>query len=393
MTSPSHKSVRAANAAMRVDFLCTGLDRIRRGYESFARECFDAFRDDNQVDIRLYKGSGVRAEKERALFCFSRNSVFSKAFAAVTGRSAYHVEQLTFLLSYLFGPGRSDPADIIFTSDANLANFLSRWRRRTGAGYSILYSNGGPILPPFPEYDHVQQVASPYFEMAMAAGESASKHSLVPYGIHVPEHLAAGRFPNAEECRAKLGLPRDRKILLSVGYISAQHKRMDYVVREVAELAPANRPFLLLVGQQDHSTAEIRALADSLLGQGNYRMASAPYSAMSDFYGSADAFVLASLKEGFGRVLLEASTYGLACMVDDNAVMRYVLGDCGFYADLRLKGSLANLVLSVMSKPPATNEKRERVSAVETRFGWSNLKPDYLSMFRKTLQSGRSHAA
>jgi hypothetical protein len=135
---------------MRVDILCTGLDRVRRGYESFARECFDAFRDSTDVDIRLYKGSGEGGVKERSLICFSRNSAFSRVFGVATGRSAYHVEQLSFLLSYLYGPGRSDPADVIFTSDANLANFLFRYRRRFGARYRILYSNGGPVLPPFP---------------------------------------------------------------------------------------------------------------------------------------------------------------------------------------------------------------------------------------------------
>ncbi len=370
---------------LRVDILCTGLDRIRRGYESFARECFDSFRDDEGVDVRLYKGNGPAAPKEQSLFCLHRNLGLAKLVGSVSGRSSYHVEQLSFLVSYLSGPARRNRPDIVFTSDANLANFLSRWRRRAGAGCRILYSNGGPVDPPFPEYDHVQQVALPYYEQAIEAGEPRAKHSLVPYGINVPEDLAAGHFPDAGICRAKLDLPQGRKILLSVGYVSARHKRMDYVVKEVAQVSEESRPFLLLVGQQDESTAEIAALAEALLGSGNYRIASAPYAEMKDYYGSADAFVLASLKEGFGRVLLEASSFGLPCAVDDNPVMRYVLEGEGFYGDMQRPGALAELIPMLISDSQPVDARRRRVREVQRRFGWQNLKTDYLQMFQNAV--------
>jgi 1,2-diacylglycerol 3-alpha-glucosyltransferase len=149
---------------------------------------------------------------------------------------------------------------------------------------------------------------------------------------------------------------------------------------------------VVLAGQQDSSTAEIRALAESLLGEGHYRIDSVPYSAMSEFYGSADVFVLASLKEGFGRVLLEASSYGLPCLVDENAVMRYVLGKSGFFADLRQQGVLAGLLSSVLSNRSTHAEKCERVADVRARFGWSNLKSDYLRMFEKTIRAAPSYA-
>jgi glycosyltransferase involved in cell wall biosynthesis len=248
------------------------------------------------------------------------------------------------------------------------------------------------VLPPFPEYDHVQQVALPYYQEAIAAGERESKHSLVPYGIHVPAKLLGGQFPEKSVCRAKLGLPSEKRVLLSVGNISAYHKRMDYVVREVALIHRESRPFLLLVGQQDQSTFEIAALANDLLGPGGFRLASVPYREMGDFYGASDAFILASLKEGFGRVLLEASSYGLPSLVDDNAVMRYVLGEEGFYADLRETGALAGMISSVLMRGSEDADKERRVAAVQTRFGWSSLKSEYLSMFEKTIKAAPNHS-
>jgi len=363
----------AALLPLRVDLLCTGLDRIRRGYESFARECFDALRDHQDLQLRLYKGNGSTISGERALACLPRESSFAGLLGSALGRSAYHVEQLTFLVSYLLGPLRRDPPRLVFTSDANLANFLSRWRRRTGAGYHILYSNGGPVTPPFPEYDHVQQVALPYYKEALAAGEPATKHSLVPYGINVPASLRRGEFPDQSACRRELELSPVGRILLSVGYVSAAHKRMDHVVREVAALPQPNRPFLVLLGQQDASTEEIRRLATELLGAQGFRIDSVCYERVKAYYGAADCFVLASLKEGFGRVLLEASMHGLPCVVDDNEVMRYVMGDLGIHTDMRVKGSLASLLGQPWIWQGSSATKLRRLGSVRNRFSWETL--------------------
>lgn len=366
---------------LRVDLLCTGLDRIRRGYESFARECFDALKTREELDLHLYKGGGPSAPGERSLACLHREAGAAGVLARLTGRSPYHIEQLTLLLSYLAGPLRRDPPRLVFTSDANLANFLSRWRRRTGAGYRILYSNGGPISPPFPEYDHVQQVARPYLDEALAAGEPPAKHSLVPYGINIPEALGRGEFPDRAACRRKLGLPEGGRILLSVGYVSATHKRMDHVVREVAALPQQDRPFLVLLGQQDASTDEVRRLAAELLGPEGFRIASAPYQEVAAYYGAADCFVLASLKEGFGRVLLEASMHGLPCVVDENPVMRYVMGDLGFHTDMRSHGSLARLLGQAAIWESGATERLQRMGSVRSRFSWEALGADYSQMF------------
>jgi glycosyltransferase involved in cell wall biosynthesis len=230
----------------------------------------------------------------------------------------------------------------------------------------------------------VQQVALPYYEQAIEAGEPASKHSLVPYGINISCDRLAGSFPDIDACRARLGLSCGRKVVISVGYISARHKRMDYVVKEVSRLAPEERPFLLLVGQQDSSTAEIVSLAEQLLGSNGYRVASVPYAEMGDYYGASDAFVLASLKEGFGRVLLEASSFGLPCAADDNPVMRYVLAEEGSYCDMRQAGALASLLPTLIANTDEAGARLGRVEAVQRRFGWDSLQSDYLEMFRNT---------
>lgn len=368
---------------MRVDLLCTGLDHIRRGYESFARECYDALKTDERLGIRLYKGSGEAQSGERSLKTARRDSRLAGLLASMTRRSEYHIEQMGFLLSYLAGPLRREPPEVILTSDANLANFLSRWRKRFGGNYRILFSNGGPVSPPFPEYDHIQQVALPYYEQALKAGETKERLSLLPYGITTRESCTSGTFPEKATLRRKLGLPENRKIVLSVGYVSAQHKRMDHVVREVGILPSAERPFLLLLGQQDATTEAIRLLARDTLGEQGFRIASVPYEQIADYYLASDVFVLASLKEGFGRVLLEASSYGLPCIVDDNPVMRYVLGELGCYVGMATTGDLAQAIVEHLDHEEDDPARQMRAEEIKRRFSWESLRDDYVEMFRR----------
>jgi len=200
------------------------------------------------------------------------------------------------------------------------------------------------VDPPFPEYDHVHQVAPRYYEDALLAGEPEERHSVVPYGIKMPQMCPALFGDVAAKISAKqiLGIPAGRSVVLSVGNVSAFHKRMDYVIEEVARIAESERPFLVLLGQQDSSTALIRQLADRRLGSG-YRIETCKPEEISVFYQAADIFVLASLKEGFGRVFLEALAHGLPVVAHDGPVMQYVVGEEGLFVDMTKAGALAGM--------------------------------------------------
>src|SRR3954462_12332812 len=79
----------------RVLLACSGLEHAHRGYESFARECFERLRDDPRLDLWLYKGSGPEADHERSIPSIRRSSVVAKALARIRG-DENKVEQLAF---------------------------------------------------------------------------------------------------------------------------------------------------------------------------------------------------------------------------------------------------------------------------------------------------------
>jgi len=94
-------------------------------------------------------------------------------------------------------------------------------------------------------------------------------------------------------------------------------------------------------------------------------------------------FTLASLREGFGRVYLEALMHGLPCVVHDAATTRYVLGAEGTYAHLERPGALAREVAQLLQNPRDPAAAARRRDFVRRRFSWEALRGSYATLFRR----------
>ncbi|MCP6759266.1 MAG: glycosyltransferase family 4 protein [Fischerella sp. CENA71] len=368
---------------IKVYLACTGVGIISRGIETFARECFDGLKGTEGLHIELFKGAGPEKPYEHRLWNIPRNSYVANFLGKCIRRNSYVVEQLSSFLPFVAHIRKGKP-DIIFYSDSNLGYQLYWWRRQIGVPYKLLFSNGGPCGPPFSRTDHVHQVAPFYRDISLKAGESESKHSLVPYGINVPDGLPLYDQQARYQIREKLGLPANRQIVLSVGWISAIHKRMDYTVKEIASL-PEPRPYLVMLGHIDENSQEIIDLARNQLGENGFTARSVPYEQVREYYKTADLFTLASLQEGFGRVYLEALIHGLPCVVNDHPVMRYVLKEQGTFADLSQPGSMAQAIANILRQPQSPELMIQRREYVRERFSWKSLAPAYMQMFHDCL--------
>jgi len=375
---------------IRVFLSCTGVGVMNRGIETFARECFDGLKGTEGLDLTLYKGAGSEAPGERVLWSLPRTGRASALLGKCVRRNSYVAEQLSSFLPMVREIRKHRP-HVIFTSESNLRFQLYKWRNAIGVPYVLIHSNGGPTHPPFIRTDHVQQVAPHYLEEALAAGEPASKHSLVPYGITVPDGPPSRlRGDELGALRRKLGLPAERPIVLSVGWISARsHKRMTHLVSEVAAMAQP-RPFLMMLGAMDEGTQPVVEQATRLLGPDGFAVRSVPYAEVGEYYRAADVFALASLQEGFGRVYLEALVEGLPVLAHDHPVMRYVLGSEGVFADATRQGCMAAALATILANLPEANagESVRRRQHVRAKFSWPVIRPDYLAMFRLALANG-----
>jgi len=364
---------------LKIFFSCSGVGILDRGIETFFREAFDGLRRTDGLDITLYKGAGEEKGDEHVLWNFPRTGRLARFLSAIIRRDSYVAEQLSSFPSMVLAIRKHRP-DIIFYSDSNLGFQLFRWRKQIGVPFRLLFSNGGPCHPPFTRTDYVHQVAPTYLEEALTAGESAERQRMVPYGISVPTGVPDVREEAKRAVRERLGLPLDRQIVLSVGWISAQQKRMDYIIEEVARLSPP-RPYLVLLGAIDDQSETILNLAREKLGVDNFTARSVPYEQTADYYQAADVVALASVQEGLGRVFLEALMYGLPVIAHNHPVMRFVLNDEGVLSDLSQPGCLSAKLqegLRVRTTPEVAARRRE---SVRERFSWEKLAPRYREMF------------
>jgi glycosyltransferase involved in cell wall biosynthesis len=362
---------------IKVFLLCSGLGKVQRGYESFTQECFEALQQEPSLEVMLFKGGGISQDKEFTLSNIHRGSWLADKLSQILKKDPYFIEQLTFCLSLIPHIYQKKP-QVIFFSDFVLGTMLWHLRRVTGLPFKLLFSNGAPNGPPFSRTDCVQQLTPTHYQMALDAGESADRHFLVPYGIKMSDRLEMLSQKQRTDLCHTLGLPCDRPILLSVAAINKTHKRMDYLIREVAQM-PVPRPFLLMLGHQNAESAEIVNMGYQLLGQENFQTKTIPLAEIPKYYQVATIFVLASLSEGLPRVLLEAMSYGLPCLAHNYEISNFVLKDQGYFANFEVSGNLARLISQVLLQDDK-DKKNQRHLYTYKNFSWHKLRYAYMDM-------------
>jgi glycosyltransferase involved in cell wall biosynthesis len=113
------------------------------------------------------------------------------------------------------------------------------------------------------------------------------------------------------QVRNELGLPHDRKIILSVGKLTS-NKGFHILMEAVARLG-ARRPdvMLVIIGEGPDRAGLERRIRDLGLRE-TIRMAGArPHEALCSWYSAADVFCLASATEGWPNVVMEAMACGV----------------------------------------------------------------------------------
>jgi len=367
----------------RVFFPCTGLGQEMRGFEAFTRECAGALRGHPELDITVFGGGGAPEPGERAVWNLPRAGVGARVLGAMIARDPYFIEQASFFAGFLPALVMGRP-DLVYFGDLNVGNACWHWRRLTGQRYRLLYYNGGPTTRAFTRCDLVQQVSPEHLASALARGERADRQVLLAHGMALHREYEPVTRTERDALRASLGVPVDGPLVLAVGALDRSHKRMDYVVAEVAQMR--SRPHLLLLGAERPETPAVRALAAELLGD-RCTVQTLPRSEARRAYRAADLFVLASLAEGFGLVQVEALDAGLPCVVHDTPTSAYVLGPHGVRADLRANGALAPILDHVLAA--GMGDSRARHDWAWNAFSWDRLARRYVALLAACAAGGR----
>lgn len=371
------------SASTRVLLACSGLDHAHRGFESFAREAFDVLRHEPEIEMALVKGSGPPADAERSIPTLTRDTALAKWLGWAWGREPFRVEQVAFGLSLLPVIARRRP-EVVYFSEWHTGLVLGAFRRATRGPFRLILCNGTMAVTGFGHLDRVQQLTPAAREAALAHGDDPDRHVLLPLGFTVAPALGQ---PGAEEqaaLRRRLGLPSDRPVVLTLAAMNRHHKRLDYLIEEVARL-PQPRPFLLMAGEPEAETEGLRSLAAARLGTEGHSFRTVGRAEVGSLLAASDVFVLASLGEGLPRALIEALAAGLPCLAHDYPVARYALGPTGELSDFTVPGSLSQLLQAAITRgfDPAAAARRHAFAY--ENFSWDRLSSRYVELLRGKL--------
>ncbi len=215
---------------------------------------------------------------------------------------------------------------------------------------------------------------------------AALKQPLVDLGI-APERVVVlrngvdlARFrPPADRPAQRSALGLTRPTLLSVGHL-IERKGHHLVIAALAELPGLD---LLVVGDGPDA-ATLRAAAQRHGVADRVRFLGAlPHGDLPRLYGAADALVLASSREGWANVLLEAMACGTPVVATPIWGTPEVVTTraAGVLAAARSVAALAAGVRDLLAAPPERPATRQHAE----QFGWEPTTQGQLDLFREIL--------
>jgi glycosyltransferase involved in cell wall biosynthesis len=189
--------------------------------------------------------------------------------------------------------------------------------------------------------------------------------------------------PPADRTALRAALGVTRPTLISVGHL-IERKGHDLVIAALLQLdRPEFQPDLLIVGDGPEKAA-LHGLTHRLGLAHRVRFLGArPHDELPRLYGAADALVLASSREGWANVLLEAMACGTPVVATRVWGTPEVVAEpaAGLLAPERTASALAAGIQTLLAAPPARDATRRYAE----RFGWEPTSQGQLALFRGML--------
>ena len=367
---------------MKVALVSTGLGRVLRGFESFTDSLFQTLRRSApSIDVTLFQGGGQGGPNRVVIPNFHRADPPASWFGYEKGNL---LEKRSFAFS-LYPTLRLGKYDIVHYNELVMGSALFHLRRQLGGRFKLLYCNGAPSPPVHYHHrcDFAQMLHGPMHEEAVRFGMAESRLFLVPYGVDGKRFAPCG-LAARQATRQELGIPDGARVVLTVAALNRWHKRIDYLINEIARLDSS--VWLVAAGQRTDETEVLEQEAARFLPN-RFRFVSWPQDRTHLLYGAADVFALCSLSEGFGLVTVEAMLSGLPVLVHDGPSFHWIAGD----SDVRCismaePGALAEAITHTFSNWSRPNARAEALR----RFSWENLAVQYVDMYQTIVREGQA---
>jgi glycosyltransferase involved in cell wall biosynthesis len=177
-----------------------------------------------------------------------------------------------------------------------------------------------------------ESVRKEYLDMGIDEG----RIKIIPNGVDCEAFRDAGGLEKKEKVLSELGIPKGRKLLLTVGRYHPK-KGYDRIPLIARELKKRGIDFVWIVAGRDSGKiaekfpdcAEYGVVPKDNFSKNGIdgEIFSLPPTGLKELYRAADIFVLPTLMETFGMVLVEAMAAGLPVVTTDAPGVRDVITD------------------------------------------------------------------
>jgi 1,2-diacylglycerol 3-alpha-glucosyltransferase len=379
---------------MKIAIISSGLGHVARGIETWAEDTARVLHERGEA-VTLFRGSGeAGAPYERVCNSIRResgantllNKLLPGPFWRVGLGNPYDIEQTTYALNLIPKLGRK--YDIVHTQDPLAALILQNARKLGLIKAPVILAHG--TEEPFEflkKIEFLQHLAPYHLEEAREAG--CYREGWAAIGNFVDTELfTPGDSP---ALRKKYGIPEDALVVLSVAAVKREHKRIDYLIDEIATLidTATTEVHMVVAGASTAATEELVAIAHDRMGDRAHFLLNQPRTRMPEIFRMGDVFALCSLKEMMPIALLEATACGLPCFVSTHPVVNWMIGPGGEGVHMEEPGALTRAITSYLDE----TVRREKSLAARThameQFSKDAIITRYLAFYEDVLTRAR----
>lgn len=190
-------------------------------------------------------------------------------------------------------------------------------------------------------------------------------------------------FKEKEPCREKLGLPMDKKIIITIGNLETV-KGYEYLVKALDIVKEKNPNFLCLHIGAGSLEGKIKSMV-SERGLDKYItfLGRIPHNKLVDYFGASDFFVSSSLAEGNPTVMFESLGCGKPFIGTKVGGVPEIISsqEYGLLCDSGDEKALAENILQALDKDWNT----EKILSYAEEFSWENICKNIEGVYKDLL--------
>ncbi|MBI3608036.1 MAG: glycosyltransferase family 4 protein [Nitrospirae bacterium] len=269
-------------------------------------------------------------------------------------RKAKSLLWLPFAVSRLAKVLVRERVDLVHVNDADDAGIATWACRRTGIP-CVVHVRSEMEPEKFAKLrvhraDGVLAVSEAVRSAAIAGGVEEDRMRISSSGCDVP---AIERASTAFSARARLGIPPDALVIGSVANIAPTKGYRDFI-EAFCQVARQMSVYGIIVGADDHGMRKDLIAQAAQAGYEDRLRFVGFQENVFPFIAAMDLFVLASLHEGFGIVLLEAMALERSVIATDVQGPREIIlpGETGVLVPPAAAETLGKAILSLLGNGP-----------------------------------------